>query len=250
MTRHDVDVVVLGLGPGGEYAAQKLAEAGLDVVGVERDLVGGECPFYGCIPSKMYVVAADTAERARTASRLGVHAHVDHVDWPAIRDRIFGRIDPISAGGEAYRDEGCDNITLVRGTARFVGPDELAVGERRLQAPRILLAAGTRPVAPEIPGLAETGFHTSDDIMRLDRLPRRLLGRDRTLEKLQPFGYALLAVAELGQENQVLDVVGLGRDHALIGRARLVVVLRLHREAGDVAVDRRQFGRGRAARRQ
>ena len=66
MTTHEVDVVVLGLGPGGEYAAKKLAEAGLDVVGVEDRLVGGECPFYGCVPSKMMI-----ARRRRCSPRRG-----------------------------------------------------------------------------------------------------------------------------------------------------------------------------------
>jgi mycothione reductase len=167
----DHDLVIVGSGSGNAIPAE------LDdwrVALVERDVFGGTCLNRGCIPSKMYVVAADAAERTRHAHRLGVHATVDRIDWPAIRDRIFGRIDPISAGGEAYRDEGCDNVTLVRGTARFVRPDVLAVGDRLLRAPKILLAAGTRPVAPEIPGLAEAGFHTSDDIMRLEQLPRRL----------------------------------------------------------------------------
>ena len=66
----DVDVVVIGLGPGGEYAAQKLAEAGLRVVGVERHLVGGECPFYGCIPSKLLIRAANTLGQAPRAGAV------------------------------------------------------------------------------------------------------------------------------------------------------------------------------------
>ena len=70
MVDNNVDVVVVGLGPGGEYAAQKLAEAGLRVVGVERALVGGECPFYGCIPSKMMIRGSDALGEARRANAL------------------------------------------------------------------------------------------------------------------------------------------------------------------------------------
>lgn len=167
----EYDLIIVGTGSGNSIPPE------LDswrIALVERDVFGGTCLNRGCIPSKMYVVPADIAERVRHGSRLGVHAHVDHIDWPVIRDRIFGRIDPISAGGEAYRDEGCDNITLIRGTASFVDERTLAVGDRHLTAPRILLAAGSRPSAPLIPGLVETGFHTSDTIMRLDELPRRL----------------------------------------------------------------------------
>jgi mycothione reductase len=165
------DLVIVGTGSGNAIPAE------LDhwrIALVERDVFGGTCLNRGCIPSKMLVVAADAARRVGTADRLGVHARLDHVDWPAVRDRVFGRIDPIAAGGEAFRDEGCANVTLVRGTARFVAPGHLAVGERVLTAPRILLAAGSRPVVPEIPGLAGSGFRTSDDVMRLERLPPRL----------------------------------------------------------------------------
>src|SRR5688572_33363658 len=81
------DVIVLGLGPGGEYAAQKLAEAGLRVVGVERDLVGGECPFYGCIPSKMMIRAADLLAESRRAVTLAGEVEV-RPDWGLVADRI------------------------------------------------------------------------------------------------------------------------------------------------------------------
>ena len=167
----EYDLIVVGTGSGNAIPAE-LEDWRIALI--ERGVFGGTCLNRGCIPSKMYVVAADVAQRVRTAERLGVHATLDSVDWPAIRDRVFGRIDPIAAGGERYRMDGCPNVTVIQGAASFVGHKELAVGDRRLTAPRILLAAGGRPVAPEIPGLAETRFHTSDDIMRLDHLPRRL----------------------------------------------------------------------------
>src|SRR5665809_25539 len=87
MTTYDADVVVLGLGPGGEYAAQKLAEAGLDVVGVDRDLVGGECPFYGCVPSKMMIRAANALGEAGRIDHLAGTAEVT-ADWTKVALRI------------------------------------------------------------------------------------------------------------------------------------------------------------------
>src|SRR5436190_22023521 len=82
-----VDVVVLGLGPGGEYAARKLAEAGLTVVGVDRALVGGECPFWGCTPSKLMVRPADLLAEARRARALAGEVDV-RPDWSLVAARI------------------------------------------------------------------------------------------------------------------------------------------------------------------
>ena len=108
------------------------------------------------------------------APRLGVDLHVGGADWAAIRDRVFGRIDQISVDGREYRAHGSPNITLIEATARFVGPRLLDVEGRTITADNILIAAGTRPTIPPIAGLIETGFHTSDSIMRLERLPDRL----------------------------------------------------------------------------
>jgi pyruvate/2-oxoglutarate dehydrogenase complex dihydrolipoamide dehydrogenase (E3) component len=120
MTTYDVDVVVLGLGPGGEYAAQKLAEAGLDVVGIDRDLVGGECPFYGCIPSKMMIRAADALGEARRVDQLAGHADVTP-DWGAVATRIDKQAT------NHWRDESHverleeAGVRIVRGQGELVG---------------------------------------------------------------------------------------------------------------------------------
>jgi len=141
---------------------------------VERGVFGGTCLNRGCIPSKMFVLPADLAVEAADASRLGVHTEFHRADWGSIRDRVFGRIDPIAAGGRQYRANGTPNVTLVEGTARFVGDKVLDVDGRVITAPRILLAAGARPHVPAIPGLDGVHFHTSDTIMRLDARPSRL----------------------------------------------------------------------------
>jgi mycothione reductase len=165
------DLIVVGTGSGNSIP-DYLAE--WKVALIERDVFGGTCLNRGCIPSKMFVLPADVAVTAQSSSKLGVETSFDGVDWAAIRDRVFGRIDPISAGGRQYRLSGSPNVTLIEGTARFVSAHELDVEGRLVSAPNILLAAGSRPVVPPIPGLVETGFHTSDSIMRLPELPRRL----------------------------------------------------------------------------
>ncbi len=137
-------------------------------------MFGGTCINRGCVPSKMFVLPADLAEEARHAERLGLDISVHGGDWGAIRDRVFGRIDPISVSGREYRANGSPNTTLIEGTARFVEPKLLDVEGRMITATDILIAAGTRPTIPPIAGLVETGFHTSDSIMRLDPFPARL----------------------------------------------------------------------------
>ena len=166
------DLIVIGSGSGNAIPEDL---AGWKIAMVERDPVfGGTRLNRGCIPSKMLVLPADVAEDARHSDRLGIDVRFEGADWPAIRDRVFSRIDAISAGGREYRAHGSPDITLIEGTARFVGERQLDVDERRITAPRILVAAGSRPVVPPVAGLHETGFHTSDTILRLDAFPERL----------------------------------------------------------------------------
>jgi mycothione reductase len=165
------DLIIVGSGSGNgipEYLSD------WNIAIVERDTFGGTCLNKGCIPSKMFVLPADIAEESRHSLRLGVDVRFHGADWKAIRDRVFGRIDPIAEGGREYRANGSPNVTLIEGTARFIDRHVLDVEGERITAPNILIAAGSRPVVPPIPGLVETGFHTSDSIMRLDELPKRL----------------------------------------------------------------------------
>ena len=165
------DLIIVGTGSGNSipdyFADWKIAL-------VERDVFGGTCLNRGCIPSKMFVLPADLALESQHGERLGVATSFEGADWVAIRDRVFGRIDPIAAGGEEYRATGTPNVELIRGTARFVAPGRLSVGDREIAAPNIFLVAGARPVIPPIPGLDSVNFHTSDTIMRIDALPKRL----------------------------------------------------------------------------
>lgn len=164
-------LIVIGSGSGNAIPEHL---SGRDIAIVERGTFGGTCLNVGCIPSKMLVLPADRAVEAGESAKLGIDVRFHGADWPAIRDRVFGRIDPIAEGGRTYRESGSPNITLVEGTARFVAERVLDVDGRRMTAEHILVAAGSRPVIPPIPGLVETGFHTSDTIMRLDTFPERL----------------------------------------------------------------------------
>ncbi|GAA4427208.1 mycothione reductase [Actinokineospora soli] len=168
------DLVIVGTGSGNSLLDPRFDD--WEVALVERGTFGGTCLNVGCIPTKMYVHAADLAALPEHAARLGVDLTLDGVRWPEIRDRIFGRIDPIAAGGEQYRRDHPDNanVSVLTGTARFTGERRLDVDGEEITADRVVLASGSRPVVPAIPGLADVPFHTSDTIMRLESLPRRL----------------------------------------------------------------------------
>jgi mycothione reductase len=172
--------VVVGTGSGNTIVTKQFADWKVAIV--ERGTFGGTCLNVGCIPTKMFVHTADLAAVPSESSRFGIDEKVTAVHWPEIRDRIFGRIDPISASGSEYRRHHANNanVTLYEGTGRFTAEGELTVtraddGQTEvLTADRFVLAAGSRPIVPFIPGLVETGFHTSETVMRLEQLPRRL----------------------------------------------------------------------------
>jgi pyruvate/2-oxoglutarate dehydrogenase complex dihydrolipoamide dehydrogenase (E3) component len=167
----DVDVVVLGLGPGGESVATKLAEAGLRVVGVDRRLVGGECPYYGCVPSKMMIRAADALAEARRVTNLGGSVEV-RADWEPvatrIRDEATGDWDDTVAV-ERLEKAG---VTFVRGHGRLTGVGEVEVAGKKYAAARgVVLNTGTEPGVPPVDGLADTPYWTNRDAVRVTELP-------------------------------------------------------------------------------
>jgi len=167
----EFDLIIVGSGSGNSIP-EYLQDWRIALV--ERDVFGGTCLNRGCIPSKMFVLPADVAVAAQTSAKLGIDTQFNGADWRAIRDRVFDLIDPIAESGREYRASGSPNVTLIQGTADFVSEKTMDVEGRLITAPQILLAAGARAVVPPIPGLVETGFHTSDSIMRLPELPKRL----------------------------------------------------------------------------
>lgn len=168
------DLAIIGTGSGNSILDDRYD--GKKVAILEEGTFGGTCLNVGCIPTKMFVYSADVARTITESSKLGIDATLDDVRWPDIVKRVFGRIDPISAGGERYRTEDCANVTVFRGHARFVGPRTIDTGTGEvITADQVVIAAGSRPTIPD--EIVESGirYHTNDDIMRLPTLPERLV---------------------------------------------------------------------------
>lgn len=169
------DVIIVGAGSGNSILTPDFDDK--KVAMVEKGAFGGTCLNVGCIPTKMYVLAAEHAFAAREAGKLGVDLEFKGADWPAIVERVFDRrIDLISKGGEDYRRNGCPNVTVYDMEASFVAPKTLKTGrggeEELITAETIILAAGARPFVPE--WAHNVPFHTNEDIMRLEHQPKSL----------------------------------------------------------------------------
>ena len=171
------DLVIIGTGSGNSLVTPDFADKRVAVI--EKGVFGGTCLNVGCIPTKMFVQAAEVARSARESSRLGVDAHVDQVRWDDIRDRVFERIDAISAGGRAYRERGSDdgNTTVFSGHARFTGDRTLRVEgyDEEISGDQIVIATGARPNIPPVVTDSGVPYETSDTIMRIEKLPRSLV---------------------------------------------------------------------------
>ncbi|GGL40402.1 NAD(P)/FAD-dependent oxidoreductase [Phycicoccus endophyticus] len=175
MSEEHVDLVVLGLGPGGESVATQAARAGMTVVGVDERLVGGECPYYGCIPSKMMVRAAGSLAEAHRVAQLAGSATVAPDLTPVarrIREEATSDWDDTVAV-QRLEDAG---VTFVRGHGRLAGPGVVEVGDRRFVAGTgVVLNTGTAPAAPPVDGLADTPYWTNREALRATEAPAALV---------------------------------------------------------------------------
>ncbi len=168
------DLVIVGSGSGNSLVTPELGDRRIAIV--EDGVFGGTCLNVGCIPTKMFVYPADLSSDAREWGRLGLHGPAPRADWPAIRDRIFDRIDPISADGRDYRARRTPNVTLYEAHAEFTAPKTLRLSSgETLTADSIVLAIGSRVVVPDVVATSGVPFVTSDTIMRIETFPERLV---------------------------------------------------------------------------
>jgi pyruvate/2-oxoglutarate dehydrogenase complex dihydrolipoamide dehydrogenase (E3) component len=169
------DVVVLGLGPGGEHAAAELAKAGLDVIAVDERLVGGECPYFGCVPTKMMIAASTSLHEGRRIAELAGSAQIEP-SWEPVARRIRDEATDDWDDTVAVKRLEDAGATFVRGHGVISGPGEVTVGDTTYAARKgIVLNTGTAPAAPPIDGLDGVDFWTNRDVVRLTELPESLI---------------------------------------------------------------------------
>ncbi|CAA9501312.1 MAG: PF00070 family, FAD-dependent NAD(P)-disulphide oxidoreductase [uncultured Solirubrobacterales bacterium] len=164
------DAVVIGAGPAGRGAAGQLADAGMRVAACERELVGGECPYWACIPSKALLRPPEARAEARRAAGLG-EPDQRFADIAAHRDELVRHLDD-SAPAEALQKKGVD---LFRGVARIGGPARVEISDRTLETARILIASGTVSNIPPIDGLEQAGYWTNREATTLSEVPESVV---------------------------------------------------------------------------
>jgi pyruvate/2-oxoglutarate dehydrogenase complex dihydrolipoamide dehydrogenase (E3) component len=169
-----VDMCVIGAGAAGLTAAAIAAQLGARTVLIERDKMGGECLNTGCVPSKALLAAAKAAHTVRNARRFGVNGAAPTVDFASVHRHVHGVIDAIALHDSVERFEGF-GVDVIRAAARFVGPRELAAGNRLIRARRVVIATGSEPAIPPIPGLDAVPYLTNETIFENDKLPEHLV---------------------------------------------------------------------------
>ena len=170
MATKDYDLVVLG-GGNSFGLVTEAANAGERVALIEQDLLGGTCPNRGCIPSKLLLGYSHVADRIRGADRFHIDADLSAIDGPALLNETFTATRKTDAKLESILPA---NVTLYRGRGRFVDVREIEVEDQRVRGERVVVATGSRPRRPDVPGLAGTPYWTSDNLFQMNELPKSL----------------------------------------------------------------------------
>jgi len=168
------DICVIGAGSGGLAVAAGASRMGAATVLIESGRMGGDCLNYGCVPSKALIAAAHAAEAVRGARRFGVEAGEPTVDFARVRAHVQGVIAAIAPTDSVERFEGL-GVRVIRAAARFAGPDEVVADGIRVRARRFVVATGSAPLVPPIPGLDAVPYRTNETIFDSDVRPDRLV---------------------------------------------------------------------------
>ncbi len=168
------DLCIIGAGSGGLAVAAGAVQMGASVVLIEKGKMGGDCLNYGCVPSKSLIAAGKAAQTVRTAGRFGVNGHEPAIDFAAVHAHVHGVIAAIAPNDSEERFVGL-GVRVLREPARFVGPREVEAAGQRVRARRFVIATGSSPAVPPVPGLAETPHLTNETIFDLTERPEHLI---------------------------------------------------------------------------
>ncbi len=168
------DLCVIGAGSAGLSVAAGAAQMGASVVLIERGEMGGDCLNAGCVPSKALLAAARQAQTLRDGAKFGVGAVEPDVDFAAVMDHVHGVIAAIAPHDSQERFEGL-GVVVLRNEARFLDPTTVEAAGQKVRPRRFVIATGSRPTAPPIPGLGDTPYLTNETLFQNRTLPDRLL---------------------------------------------------------------------------
>ena len=223
MKKHRVDLCVIGAGSGGLSIAAGASQMGASVVLIERDRMGGDCLNVGCVPSKALIAAAGAVEAARGASKFGIRLGPPEIDFAAVHDHVHGVIAAIAPHDSVERFEAL-GVMVIQEHGRFTGPRTVAAGDHEIKARRFVIATGSRPAEPPIPGLEDVPYLTNETVFDRTVLPSPLIvigGGPIGLELAQ-------AHRRLGAEVTVLEMfTALGKDDPELAE---IVTARLRHE--------------------
>lgn len=172
-TIYDYDVVIIGSGAGGGVAAHTLARAGKHVAIIEADHIGGECPNFGCVPTKALLQAAETLEVAQNSQQFGIKTGEITVNFNSIqkwREKAVYRTGT-HLGDQAYKSEG---VTSIHGRAHFLNKHTVSIGKQRISAKKFIISTGTRDFIPPIEGIKEVGYITYKDAIEMKKPPETM----------------------------------------------------------------------------
>ena len=168
------DICVIGGGSGGLSVAAGAAQMGARTILIEKHEMGGDCLNTGCVPSKALIAAGEAAETVRRSGVFGVNGHEPEIDFAKVHDHVKGVIAAIAPHDSVERFESL-GVQVIKGAARFTGPKEVAVEDRKIRARRFVVATGSSPALPPIPGLDEVPFLTNETVFDLQERPEHLI---------------------------------------------------------------------------
>ena len=169
------DAIVIGAGQAGPSLANRLASSGMSVAVIERNLFGGTCVNTGCTPTKTLIASAYTAHTARRAADYGVILDAPpRVDMARVKARADAVVAQSRSGVESWL-RGTERCAVITGHARFLAPDTVEVGGKKVSAPRIFINVGGRALVPNLAGINDVSFLTNSTILKLDRVPEHLV---------------------------------------------------------------------------
>ena len=202
------DICVIGAGSGGLSVAAGASQMGASTILIERAKMGGDCLNYGCVPSKALIAAAHAAQAVRRAPMFGVNASPPEIDFGKVHDHVHDVIAQIAPHDSVERFE-VFGVTVILDHARFTGPREVAAGGKLIRARRFVIATGSSPATPPIPGLDQVPFFTNETIFDCREAPGHLMvigGGPIGVELAQAF-------CRLGVKVTILEMFGvMGRD--------------------------------------